>query len=72
MNKDYPLRVGDLVTLNPVMFPYDEAIVWLGLIVEASPRQYYTAVVVEWITPERITLPEHIDYLTLVNRGTEE
>jgi hypothetical protein len=72
MKPHYPFQLGDLVTLNPIMFPYEDAIVWLGLIVEIHPRHYYTAVVVEWIAPERIRLPEHIDYLTLVNKVVED
>ena len=64
-------NVGDLVTLNPVMFPYEEAIVWLGIIVAVEGRQPYTCAEVMWLRPHRQVMPEHVDYLTLVSRGDE-
>ena len=62
---------GDLVTLNPVMFPYEEAIEWLGIVIAVEGKQPFTCAEVMWLRPHTAVMPEHVDYLTLVSRGDE-
>ena len=64
-------KAGDLITLNPVMFPYEEAIEWLGIIITVEGNDPFTCAQVLWLRPYRQVLPEHVDYLTLVSRGDE-
>ena len=64
-------KPGDLITLNPVMFPYEDAIEWLGIIIAVEGQQPFTCAEVMWLRPRTGVMPEHVDYLTLVSQGDE-